>query len=135
MQDPILENRMSLVQSPARPIFLLRTYDSHCDRIHSSLAAVHCFDNGYVKKRPMAWKEYIYTINQVSMVELITDPLIAQIGRSRCAINGSVVSNTIQYNTIQYIYSILRPLAHYILHVTKFRECLITSSREYRLAS
>ena len=24
--------------------------DSHCDRIHSSLTAVHCFDNGYVGK-------------------------------------------------------------------------------------
>ena len=44
--------------------------------------------------------------------------------------------NRIEYNnTIQFVHSKLRPLAHYILHVTSFRECLITSSREYRLAS
>ena len=28
------------------------------DRIHSSLTAVHCFNNGYVGKQPVAWKEY-----------------------------------------------------------------------------
>ena len=32
-------------------------YDSHCKRIHSSLTAVR-FDNGYVGKQPVAWKEY-----------------------------------------------------------------------------
>ena len=32
--------------------------DSHCDRIHSSLTAAHCFGNGYVRKQPEAWKEY-----------------------------------------------------------------------------
>ena len=32
--------------------------DSHCDRIHSSHTAVRCFDNGYVGKQPVAWKEY-----------------------------------------------------------------------------
>ena len=30
----------------------------HCYRIHSSLTAVHCFDDGYVRRQPMAWKEY-----------------------------------------------------------------------------
>ena len=58
VQDPVLENRMSLVQSPARPIFLPRTDDRHCDRIHFSLASVHCFDNGYVIKQPVARREY-----------------------------------------------------------------------------
>ena len=32
--------------------------DSHCDRIHSSLTAVRCFDNSSVGKQPVAWKEY-----------------------------------------------------------------------------
>ena len=32
--------------------------DSHCDKIPSSLTAVHCFDDGYVEKQPVAWKEY-----------------------------------------------------------------------------
>ena len=31
------------------------TTDSHCDRIHS---AVRCFDNDYVGKKPLVWKEY-----------------------------------------------------------------------------
>ena len=42
----------------ALPTFFPRIDDSHCDRIHSSLTAVYCFDNGYVGKQPMAWKEY-----------------------------------------------------------------------------
>ena len=32
--------------------------DSHCDRINSSFAAVRCFDNGFMGKQPVAWKEY-----------------------------------------------------------------------------
>ena len=32
--------------------------DSRCDRIHSSLTAVRCFDNGYLGKQPVALKEY-----------------------------------------------------------------------------
>ena len=44
--------------SPARPIFFPRTDDSHCDRIHSSLTAVHCFNNCYVGEQPLAWKKY-----------------------------------------------------------------------------
>ena len=47
-----------LVQSTARPIFFPRIDDSHCDRIHSSLTTVRCFNNGYVGKQPVAWKEY-----------------------------------------------------------------------------
>ena len=34
----------------ARPIFFLRIDDSHCDRIHSSLTVVNCFDNGLIGK-------------------------------------------------------------------------------------
>ena len=34
------------------------SFGSHCDRIHSSLIAVRCFDNDYVGKQPVAWKEY-----------------------------------------------------------------------------
>ena len=32
--------------------------NSHCNRIHSSFTAVRCFDNGFVAKQPVAWKEY-----------------------------------------------------------------------------
>ena len=52
------ENRRLLVRSPVRQIFFSRINDSHCDRIHSFFTAVHCFDNSYVRKQPMAWKEY-----------------------------------------------------------------------------
>ena len=53
-----IEDRRSLVRSPAWPISFPRIDDSHCDRIHSSFTAVRCFDNGYVGKQPVAWKEY-----------------------------------------------------------------------------
>ena len=43
---------------PIQPTFFLRIDDCHCDRIHSFLIDVHCFHNGYVRKQPMAWKEY-----------------------------------------------------------------------------
>ena len=36
---------------------VISEHDSHCDRIHSCLTAVHCFDDGYVGKQPVAWKE------------------------------------------------------------------------------
>ena len=39
-------------------MFFPRIDDSHCDRIHSSLIAVHCLNNGYVGKQPLAWKEF-----------------------------------------------------------------------------
>ena len=32
--------------------------DSNCDRIHSSLTTVRCFDYGHVQKQPVARKEY-----------------------------------------------------------------------------
>ena len=44
--------------SPAGQIFFPRTDDSHCDKIYSSLTAVRCFDDGYVGKQPVVWKEY-----------------------------------------------------------------------------
>ena len=38
--------------------FLQRTDDSDCNWIHSSLTAVHCFDDGSVGKQPVVLKEY-----------------------------------------------------------------------------
>ena len=38
--------------------FFQRIDDSHCDKIYSSLTAIHCLDNGYLGKQPVAWKEY-----------------------------------------------------------------------------
>ena len=43
---------------PCSANILPKIDDSHCDRIHSSLTAVRYFDNGYVGKQPVAWKEY-----------------------------------------------------------------------------
>ena len=45
-------------RSPARPIFFQRIDDSHCIRIHSSLTTVCCFDNCYMGKQLVAWREY-----------------------------------------------------------------------------
>ena len=36
----------------------LKIDDSHCERIHSPLTAVCCFDDGYVVMHPVARKEY-----------------------------------------------------------------------------
>ena len=47
----------SMVRSPARQVFFPRVDDSHCDSIYSSLTAVRCFDNGYVGRQPVTWKE------------------------------------------------------------------------------
>ena len=46
------------LRSAARPMFFSRIDDSHCYRIYSSLTTVRCFDNAYVGKQPVAWKEY-----------------------------------------------------------------------------
>ena len=40
------------------PRLFPRIDDSHCDRIHSFLTAVRCFDSGHVGKQLVAWKEY-----------------------------------------------------------------------------
>ena len=48
--DTELENKRSLVRSPARPIFLSGIDYSHCDRIYSSLTTTKCFGIGYVGK-------------------------------------------------------------------------------------
>ena len=45
-------------EPPVRPIFFPGIDDSHCDRFHSSLTAVRCFNNDYVRKQPVAWEEY-----------------------------------------------------------------------------
>ena len=39
-------------------MFFPKIDDSYCDRIHSSLTTVHCFDNGYVGKQPATLEEY-----------------------------------------------------------------------------
>ena len=55
---PIKNRKLENRRSPARPIFFPRIDDRHCDRIHSFLTTVRCFDNERVGKQPEAWKEY-----------------------------------------------------------------------------
>jgi hypothetical protein len=43
-------------KSWARLIFFTWIDHSHCDKIHSSLTAVHYFDDVYVEMQPVAWK-------------------------------------------------------------------------------
>ena len=49
--------RWLLVRSPAWQIFSPWTDDSHFDRIHSSLTAVHGFDGCNMEKDPVAWRD------------------------------------------------------------------------------
>ena len=54
-------NRGSNQRPPATELWdsprATNIFMSRCDRINSSLTAVRCFDNGYVGKQPVAWKE------------------------------------------------------------------------------
>ena len=43
-------------KAAARPIISPRIDDGHCVRNRPSLTAVHCFDDGYVVKQPVAWE-------------------------------------------------------------------------------
>ena len=43
-------------ESPDVCLFFLKTNDSHCDKIHSSLIVVHCFDDA--ASGQWLWKEY-----------------------------------------------------------------------------
>ena len=46
----------------AQPILFLNIDDSHCDRSHSSLTTVHCFDNGYYGKAACGFEKILYGI-------------------------------------------------------------------------
>ena len=43
--------------------------DSHCNMIHSSLTAVHCFDSDDMGKQPVGWKEYCVKYWQIEAQE------------------------------------------------------------------
>ena len=42
---------------PVLGLLFFQIDDSYCDRIHSSLITVHCFNNGYVGKQLVTWRE------------------------------------------------------------------------------
>ena len=41
------------------PSFFSRLDNGHCDSIHSTLTADHCFDNIFLGKQPVAWKNIV----------------------------------------------------------------------------
>ena len=43
---------------PGWPIFSPKIDDGYCERIHSSLTPVHCFNVCHVGKQPVAWQKY-----------------------------------------------------------------------------
>ena len=64
---------------PTWPIFFPGNDDSHCDKIHSSLTAVHCFDYGSVGKQPLSLEEYYagYWFNELQeSMDRCTGPAI-----------------------------------------------------------
>ena len=77
-----------------RPIFFTRIDDSHCDRIHSALTVVRCFDSGYVGKQPMASKEYCA---RRCLKELSRK---AWIGTLSKRYNRNTVENGVKHHTI-----------------------------------
>ena len=83
-----------MVWSPARPMFLSRIDDGHCDRIHSSLTSVYCLDNKYVRNQPVALKEYCaeYWLNELQ----------ASMDRctGHCDITERLLENSSKHHTI-----------------------------------
>ena len=53
---------------PAWSIFFPWIDNNHCDRIHSSLTTVQCLVNGYVGKQPVAWKEIMWSICDITEI-------------------------------------------------------------------
>ena len=85
--------------------------------IHSPLTAVRCFDNGYVGKQPLAWKEYCaeyWLIELQESMDMCTD---------HSGITGTLLKmplNTIdpyihptgyQSSRNQFVLELVRPLA------------------------
>ena len=90
----------SLVRSMARPIFFPRINDSHCNRIYSSLTAVRCFDNGYMGKLLVAWKEYSAEYSWLNEFQESLDSCIG-----RCAMTEILLEKAL--NTFQSINQLL----------------------------
>ena len=71
--------------------------ESHCDRIHSSLTADCRFDNGYVGKEPVAWKEYCVEYLLKEMLKELQESMDSCTGRHIITeILLKTVLNTIQ---------------------------------------
>ena len=64
--------------------------DSYCDRIRSSLTAVHCFDNGNVGKQPMAWN---YCCAKYWLKDL-------QESTDRCTGRRDITEDSVKHHTI-----------------------------------
>ena len=86
-------------EPPARQVFSPRIDDSHCDRIHSSLTAVHYFDNVCVGKQSVAWKEYSATYWSKELQESM----------DRCIGSHDITEITLK-TTLNTIQSINQPL-------------------------
>ena len=116
------EPRRWLVRSSARPIFFPRIDDSHCDRIHSSLTAVRCFDNDYVGMQPVAWKEYQcgkYCLKELheSMDRCIGRGDITEIPL-RTALNTIQSTNNDKQPCFVYLHSTELRLQHYFDYIS-----------------
>ena len=48
----------STLDPPALPHIFPRIDDNNCNRLHSSVTAIHCFDDGFVGKQSLALEEY-----------------------------------------------------------------------------
>ena len=65
----ILKEKESMLYTNSLSLYATRSYPrlshfffrgpmiSHCDRIHFSLTIENCFNDGYMRKQPAAWKE------------------------------------------------------------------------------
>ena len=94
--------RLKNMRSPARPVF----FPSIGDRIHSSLTAVRCLDNGYVGKEPVAWKEYCAeywlkelqeSMDRCTSCRDLTEILLKTALKTKQSINQANVSQVVEW--------------------------------------
>ena len=63
-----LDNRGQWFSHPVWPIFFLIN-DSHCDRIHSCVTAVHYFSNSYMGKAASGFERILFRVLQQELQE------------------------------------------------------------------
>ena len=78
---------MSVTRSPLSHPVGARIDDSNCDRIHSSLTAIRCFDNGYVGKQPVARKKVEESMDRSTGCRDITEILLKTVLNTIQSIN------------------------------------------------
>ena len=97
---------------PAWQKFFLKVDDNHCKWIHSSLTVVCCFNNGYVGKQQVVWKEYCAaywlkklqkSMDKCSGHHAITEMLLKTALNTIQSINQPLASVSVSFGLLQSV--------------------------------